>query len=437
MSRRVPSIAGAQARRLVVAVVVAACACSPSSGRPERARGTTPPPAAQGSNPPTGSTPEAPAPSEPIITVRPSRAPWTRAIEAAVGGSDVSVAVGTGSRIRFLHLGGEGRIPASNQKLLTSMAALDTFGSSFRFPTTAVSRRAPRDGVIGGDLFVVGSGDPEIDASAIARLAARIGAAGVRRIRGSVVGDTSAFTREWWAPGWVPGLSRSFVNRTTALAFDGNAGAQAPELAAAVSLTTALGSLGVTVDGEPEAGKAPETIVEVARIESAPLATLLTTQNHGSVNFHAEMLLKALGAAATGDAGSTATGAAAVERWAEDRGIRAQVRDGSGLSYEDRISASDLVRLLLLARREPWGDDLVSSLPGPGEGTIGGRLAGLPVRAKTGTLFEVPVSSLAGSVTDSSGSPVEFAIISRGIDKTSAISIEDEIVRILARSRVG
>jgi D-alanyl-D-alanine carboxypeptidase/D-alanyl-D-alanine-endopeptidase (penicillin-binding protein 4) len=382
-------------------------------------------------------TPDAPAPSEPIITVRPSRAPWTRAIEAAVGGSDVSVAVGAGSRIRFLHLGGEGRIPASNQKLLTSMSALDRFGSSFRFPTTAVARRAPRDGVIGGDLFIVGSGDPEIDASVIAQLAGRIEAAGVRRIRGGVVGDTSAFTREWWAPGWVPGLSRSFVNRTTALAFDGNAGAQAPELAAAASLTTALESLGVTVDGEPEAGKAPETAEEVARIESAPLATLLATQNHGSVNFYAEMLLKALGAAATGDAGSTATGAAAVERWAEDRGIRAQVRDGSGLSYEDRISASDLVRLLLLARREPWGDVLVSSLPGPGEGTIGGRLAGLPVRAKTGTLFEVPVSSLAGYVTDASGSPVAFAIISRGVDKTSAVAIEDEIVRILARSRVG
>jgi D-alanyl-D-alanine carboxypeptidase len=52
-------------------------------------------------------------------------------------------------------------------------------------------------------------------------------------------------------------------------------------------------------------------------------------------------------------------------------------------------------------------------------------------------LFEVPVSSLAGYVTDASGSPVAFAIISRGVDKTSAVAIEDEIVRILARSRVG
>jgi D-alanyl-D-alanine carboxypeptidase/D-alanyl-D-alanine-endopeptidase (penicillin-binding protein 4) len=354
-----------------------------------------------------------------------------------VGPADVSVAVGVGGRIRFLHLGQEGRIPASNQKLLTSMVALDMLGASFRFPTTAVARMAPRAGVIDGDLFVVGSGDPEVGASAIARLAARIHAAGIRRIEGAVVGDTGAFTREWWAPGWVPGLSRSFVNRTTALAFEGNARAEAPERAAAASLTASLESLGVTVGGDPEAGVAPKAVVEVARIVSAPLATLLATQNHGSVNFYAETLLKALGAATTRDAGSTAAGAAAVERWVEDRGIHARVRDGSGLSYEDRISVRGLVGLLLLARREPWADELVSSLPAPGEGTIGSRLVGLPVRAKTGTLFEVPVSSLAGYVTDASGSPVAFAVISRGIDKTAAIAIEDEIVRILVGSRVG
>jgi D-alanyl-D-alanine carboxypeptidase/D-alanyl-D-alanine-endopeptidase (penicillin-binding protein 4) len=437
MGRRVPVRAGARARRLAALVLVVACACSPSSGSPDPPGDTPAPPATLTSSPSTGSTPAAPTPDEPFITVRPSRAPWTRAIAAVVGPADVSVAVGVGGRIRFLHLGQEGRIPASNQKLLTSMAALDMLGASFRFPTTAVARMAPRAGVIDGDLFVVGSGDPEVGASAIARLAARIHAAGIRRIEGAVVGDTGAFTREWWAPGWVPGLSRSFVNRTTALAFEGNAGAEAPERAAAASLTASLESLGVTVGGDPEAGVAPKAVVEVARIVSAPLATLLATQNHGSVNFYAETLLKALGAATTRDAGSTAAGAAAVERWVEDRGIHARVRDGSGLSYEDRISVRGLVGLLLLARREPWADELVSSLPAPGEGTIGSRLVGLPVRAKTGTLFEVPVSSLAGYVTDASGSPVAFAVISRGIDKTAAIAIEDEIVRILVGSRVG
>jgi len=437
MGRRAPLIAGARGPRLAAFVLVVACACSASSNSPDRRDSASTPSATQAPSSSSVSAPPAPAPDEPIIRVRVSHAPWTGAVEAAIGEADVSVAVGEGSHIRLLHLGQERRIPASNQKLLTSMTALDTWGASFRFPTTAVARRAPRRGVIGGDLFVVGSGDPEVDASAISRLAGRIHAAGVRRIDGAVVGDTTAFTREWWASGWVPGLSRSFVNRTTALAFDGNAGAGTPEQAAAASLTASLESLGVTVAGEPEAGEAPGSVVEVARIVSAPLGALLATQNHGSVNFYAEMMLKALGATATGEAGSTATGAAAVERWAADRGVHARVRDGSGLSYEDAISARGLVALLLLARRAPWGDELASSLPGPGEGTIGARLAGLPVRAKTGTLFEVPVSSLAGYVTDASGGAVAFVLISRGIDKSAATAIEEEVVRILAGSRVG
>jgi len=436
MGRRAPLTAGASGRRLAAFVLAVACACSPSSGAPDRPDSTPTPPAAQAPSSASLSAPPAPAPDEPIITVRVSHAPWTAAIEATVGAAEVSVAVGTGSHIRFLHLGEKRRIPASNQKLLTSMTALDTWGASFRFPTTAVARNASRGGVIGGDMFLVGSGDPEVDASAIARLADRIRGAGVRRIDGSVVGDTTAFTREWWAPGWVPGLSRSFVNRATALAFEGNAGAL-PELAAARSLTASLEALGVVVAGEPEAGEAPDSAAEVTRIASAPLATLLATQNHGSVNFYAESMLKALGAEATNGVGSTEAGAAAVERWAADRGERVQVRDGSGLSYEDRISARSLVSLLLLARRAPWGDTLVTSLPGPGEGTLGRRLIGLPVHAKTGTLFEVPVSSLAGYVVDASGSPVAFALISRGLDKAAATVIEDEVVRVIAGSRVG
>ena len=202
-------------------------------------------------------------------------------------------------------------------------------------------------------------------------------------------------------------------------------------------MTASLEALGIVVAGEPEAGEAPDSAAEVTRIASAPLATLLATQNHGSVNFYAETMLKALGAEATNGVGSTEAGAAAVERWAADRGERVRVRDGSGLSYEDRISARSLVSLLLLARRAPWGDTLVTSLPGPGEGTLGRRLIGLPVHAKTGTLFEVPVSSLAGYVVDASGRPVAFASLSRGLDKAAATVIEDEVVRVIAGSRVG
>jgi len=379
-----------------------------------------------------------PAPASlPTIALEPVESDWTRAIEDAIGGRDVSVAVGAEDRIRFMHLGAMRRIPASNQKLLTSMAALDILGPDLRFVTTASTRHPPAGRVVRGDLWVVGSGDPEIDAGAMARLAAEIRRAGIARIAGRVVGDTSAFSREWWAPGWVPGLSRSYVTRTTALAFDGNGGSGSPEEDAAASLTAALRAVGIEVDGEAAARPAPAKLQPVARIASRPLRRLLSVQNHGSVNFYAETLLKALGAEATAGVGSTAAGADVVQAWAGRQGVTAQVRDGSGLSHQDLVSARGLATLLLLAQNEPWGRVLDASLAPPGDGTLEGRLLGIPVRAKTGTLFETPVSSLSGYVTDADGERVAFSVISRGLEKTTAIAIEDAIVRALADGHVG
>jgi hypothetical protein len=40
-------------------------------------------------------------------------------------------------------------------------------------------------------------------------------------------------------------------------------------------------------------------------------------------------------------------------------------------------------------------------------------------------------------VTDGGGDTVAFAVISRGIDKSSASRIEDEIVRVLAGAHVA
>ena len=166
-------------RSIAVAALALAASCSTSAGtltsssavpssRSEASPSIAPPP------PPPSAIAEA-------ITVDASDAAWTRAIDRAVGRADVSVAVGTGTRIAYLHLGEIGRIPASVQKLLTSMVALDTWGPLFRFPTIAVAEREPRHGVVQGDAWIVGAGDPTVDAGSMARLAGRIDRAGVER----------------------------------------------------------------------------------------------------------------------------------------------------------------------------------------------------------------------------------------------------------------
>jgi D-alanyl-D-alanine carboxypeptidase len=70
---------------------------------------------------------------------------------------------------------------------------------------------------------------------------------------------------------------------------------------------------------------------------------------------------------------------------------------------------------------------LRGSLPQPGRGTLAGRMPGLPVWAKTGTLWNGS-SALAGWVTLSGGATADFAILARGGSK----SREDAIVRSIA-----
>jgi hypothetical protein len=111
-----------------------------------------------------------------------------------------------------------------------------------------------------GDLWLVGDGDPELDDTALARLARRLYAAGVRVVRGSVVGVTNTFTRERWAPGWRP-IALEFIALPTALTFDANSDPQGyvldPERRAAAALAADLRALGVRIDGSARAGPAP------------------------------------------------------------------------------------------------------------------------------------------------------------------------------------
>jgi len=370
----------------------------------------------------------------PAIAVDPVQAPWTRALDQLVSGPHVSVAVGVGERIVYAYGGSIRRVPASGQKLLTSIAALDRFGPAHRLPTIVAARERPRDGVVRGDLWLVGGGDPELGAPRLGTLADALAAAGVRRVTGSVAGDTEAFSRRWWAPGWVQGLSRHYVTRPTALVFDGNVAAT-PELAAARGLEDALEDRGIVVDGGARSGDAPERVRQLAQVGSAPLRDLLARQNHASSNLHAEVLLRALGAD-DGDP-TTAGGADVVEEVVADTGYAVRVRDGSGLSHGNAVSAVDLTSLLLVAASEPWAPAFEASLPAPGQGTLRGRLLGVPVRAKTGTLFTVPCSTLAGYVRDANGRRVAFAVLSDGIPKGSSIAVEDAVVRLLASSAVA
>jgi len=411
-------------------VACTAVAHPPPSGHP-----TLVPPSGAALGSSAAASPGSAGPTPPRPRILLTDATWTRAIDGVVAGRDVAVAVGVRGRIIYLHRGRTPRVLASNEKILTSMTALDVFGARHRFPTVAAADARVRGGRLRGNLWLIGAGDPGLTAARLATLAARLHALGIRRITGSIEGDTSAFDRGWWAPGWLAGISRSYVTRPTALAIDGNRGAGSPERDAASALRAGLVALGVRIRGGALAGPAPEHLRRLARIRSAPLASLVHSQNHDSVNFIAEMLTKALGARVEGR-GSTAAGARAIRAWARGWHVRASVRDGSGLSDQDRTSPLGMVTLLLDARRAPWRAVFVRSLPTPGQGTLTDRLVGLRVRAKTGTLFVRPASALSGYVRTASGTIASFSILTAGYGSREAEPIEDAIVRLLAGARI-
>jgi serine-type D-Ala-D-Ala carboxypeptidase/endopeptidase (penicillin-binding protein 4) len=360
---------------------------------------------------------------------------WARRIDRLVRGLPVSVAVGRSGRLTYAHAASVPRPPASNEKLLLSMSLLDRFGARHRIATTVESRR-PRGRVVQGDLWLVGHGDPEVDPSTMRRLARRVRASGVRRVRGSVVGDTSTFARDRWAPGWRP-IALRFIGLPTALTFDGNVDADGfvfdPERRAAAALTGDLRAEGVRVAGAPKASPLRRSPHVAAATRSSRLVAILRHQNVSSNNLDAEVLDKMLGAT-HGHRGTIARGASAIHAWARRHGVRVTAHDGSGLSYRDRVSAEGMVRLLGVADGSSWGRALRSTLPRPGAGTLAARLAGVDVRAKTGTLLD-GVSALSGWVRPDGGrSWLEFSILSEGLPKDQAVSIEDAIVRAVARS---
>lgn len=363
------------------------------------------------------------------------KARWMRRIDRITAGLPVSVSVRDAGHFLYRRRDREQRIPASNQKLLLSMALLDELGPDFRF-LTRVMGPAPEGGAVRGDLWILGRGDPTIGREQIRRLARQLVDAGVRRVRGSVMGSTAYFARDWWAPGWRWYFPQYHVARPTALTFRGNRAnsgrhLREPERRPAAALTRRLEALGVRVAGAAGAGRPPRGLGELAAVTSVPLGEVVRGMNVWSSNFYAEVLGKRLAVAEAGTPGTIAAGAAATQVWARDHGASVSAYDASGLSYWNRATAAGLARLLGAAEALPWGRSLRRSLPSGGQGTLRGRLGGVRVRAKTGTLSGV--SALSGYVwLERRGTWAEFSILTRGTSKSTAVKVEDAVVRILS-----
>jgi D-alanyl-D-alanine carboxypeptidase/D-alanyl-D-alanine-endopeptidase (penicillin-binding protein 4) len=329
-------------------------------------------------------------------------------------------------------------IPASNLKLLTATAAVQVLGATTVFTTTVVGA-APVNGVVDGDVYLVGGGDPVLSeqwytqpsatrkrpplhATSFEVLADQLVAAGVTSITGGVVGDGSRYDDERHPPGWSKDIRASIdgvpvgalvvndsVSKSGAIAAD-------PATSAASTLRSLLRSRGIQVGGSASAGVAPAGAGVLASVTSAPLTDIVNEMLATSDNLTAEMLVKELGrtAAAPGtrDAGLQVMGAKLTE-WGVAAGAFT-LTDGSGLSRDNRITCNALIAVL---QRGSATDAVGAAMAKAGDAgsTLDGKfedpgLLGV-LQAKTGSLRGV--KALCGYF-QASGGEVTFALILNG-----------------------
>jgi D-alanyl-D-alanine carboxypeptidase/D-alanyl-D-alanine-endopeptidase (penicillin-binding protein 4) len=123
--------------------------------------------------------------------------------------------------------------PASNMKIYTVATAFEKLTPDYRFITSVYAKeKLDDDGKVKGDLIIYGRGDPSIAArfndgdyfKGINALADRIVAAGVKRIKGDLVGDESYFDGDSFGSGWTwQDLQWSYGAPISALTVNDNA----------------------------------------------------------------------------------------------------------------------------------------------------------------------------------------------------------------------
>ena len=260
---------------------------------------------------------------------------------------------------------GESMIPASTMKLFTAALALERFGPDHRF-TTEVLRTGTLepDGTVTGDLVLRGGGDPGFSnrfirggASApVDVLASLVVGQGIKRIRGSVIADATAFEARTIPEGWrsrylgmgyaapfsalsinenlvivdvQPSGTVALEPATTMMAVSNRVrtvrGSRGGNLAirrveggievrgwigtaspprrylhvvdnpatfTAGALVSALARQGVVVEGGVRSGAAPADALPVASLPSEPLSRLVSVMNRESINHYAELIFR-------------------------------------------------------------------------------------------------------------------------------------------------
>lgn len=320
--------------------------------------------------------------------------------------------------------------PASTMKVVTAIAAIDRLGGSFQFKTTLSYTGAIEDGVLNGDVYLVGGFDPRFNSDDMGSFVDGIRRMGIDTIRGRIVADKSMKDADMLGEGWCwdddnPVLSPLLISRRDVFV---------------KRFVDRLRDEGVVVEADTVAGRQPGGAYEVGT-RTHTIDQVLMPMMKESDNLCAEALFYQLGAS-TGAHPATARDArTVVRRLVEKVGLRPsdyRIADGSGLSLYNYVTAELEVMLLRYAYQNTnIYMHLLPALPVAGEdGTLRRRMRGTftsgNVKAKTGSV--TAISSLAGYCTAANGHVLCFAIINQGIRRGSeGRAFQDRVCEALCR----
>ena len=358
-------------------------------------------------------------------------------IEAVVGGEapvwSVSVADGSGRLLADIN-GTRPRIPASNQKLISTAIALDRLGPDYSL-TTRLWREPD------GSLRLTGEGDPDLDLPQLQRFARlALGSGGDSgQSNGSAVRIqlVEEPQQRWWPAGWAwSDRAEAYGAPITRLALTSNALDMAvtnPPSRLQRLLSQEIkrqgGSAAITLvstpPGEPEDGL---LLHEERSVGMHGLLSLANTESH---NFTAEVLLRQ----GTGSWDLSQARQLAMQ-WLSSQGLPmagVSVVDGSGLDRNNRVTSRLLAALLLRMAQHPYAANYAASMAIAGRrGTLRNLFRGTELegqfRGKTGTISGV--RSISGILNTADG-PRYISMISNG-----ASSPNTTIGGILRQSRL-
>ena len=329
-------------------------------------------------------------------------------------------------------------IPASTQKLLVAAVALEVLGADYTFETNVLAPIVV-DGVVDGNVYLVGGGDPllvssdvPIEEDGFARtqldlLADAFVASGVERVRGAVVGVGDRYDDEWFVDSWGDGVAgvdagpygALLVN--DALVLDRSSRQNDPNVAAARELRRLLDARDVRVSNGSTSGSVDGDVRVIGSVRSAPLTEIVAQMLTTSDNNTAEMLVKEIGVVESGQ-GTRAAGMAVIERTLRGWEVPMQnvnLVDGSGLSPDNAVTCAMMLGVIQHSADTTLVDGLAVAAR---TGTLSDEFVGSPLAgrmsAKTGTLGNPPFDqpplaskALVGYIDADNGDTIEFALI--------------------------